>query len=320
MTSGDHALSHPRSGLSRAVIALLLAAAAAFFAYAVSSRWGDLHGGAIRFRPVFLALSALCICVAVAGFGLVWKQILDRLEGGERRPAYPLMRAFFVSWLARYIPGTVPFLLLRMEMTQRLGYRRSAVATSLVYENVLQLGTALAVSFVLLLAAMGQHFGSFALYGVALAPLAGAAVLAHPRLLVPAANRVARRLGRPEISADSVLPVRAIARAVALYSVFVVINGLGFYFALLAVMPAGPEHIVAAIGIYNLAGVIGVLAVFVPSGLGVREGIIVGLAGLQFPVEVAAAAALLARVAALAADGLPAAGVLLIDTARRLRG
>lgn len=303
----------------RLLVVVVAAAAAAFFAYAIASRWSQLHSDGLRFQPAYLVLATFCISVAVAGVAYVWKEILHQLEPEREQRMLPLMRAFFYSWLARYVPGTVPFVLMRIEMTQRLGYKRSSVAASIVYENVLQVGLALVVSLVLLFAVLGQRLGHFSLYGLALIPLALAAASAHPRVLIPAVNRIARRLGRPEIDATSVLTVRAMARATGLYTVCVLVNGLGFYFALLALTPAGPEHIAGAIGTYNLAAAISVLVIFVPSGLGVREGVIVGLMSLQFPVEVAAGVAVLSRVAAVAADGLPAAAIFAVDAARRLR-
>jgi uncharacterized membrane protein YbhN (UPF0104 family) len=56
--------------------------------------------------------------------------------------------------------------------------------------------------------------------------------------------------------------------------------------------------------IYILAGIIGLLAIFVPSGLGIREGVIVLLASHYFTVEVAIALSLAARLYATVADGL----------------
>jgi uncharacterized membrane protein YbhN (UPF0104 family) len=321
VTSSEHAALRSRDALSRVVLAGLGVAGAAFFVYALATRWSGTWSSDLRFQPAYLAVAALFIAAAVATIGFTWKLMLDHLGGrASERPVQPLLRAFFYSWLGRYIPGTVPFLLMRVEMTQRAGYRRGPVAASLAYENVLQLATALALSLALLIATMGRHADSFALYGLLLVPLAGAALIAQPRVLLPVLNRVARRLGRDEVDAASVLPGRAIAAAVALYCLFVVLNGVGFYFALLAVTPARPEYLPAAIGIYNLAGVIGVLAVFVPSGLGVREGVIIALVSLQFPIEVAAGAAVLSRVAAATADGLPAACLFAHDGLRRLRG
>jgi len=319
VTGSEQAAPRTRDGLSKLLLAALGAAASVFFVYALASRWGDIWSADVRFQPAFFALASFCIGAAVAAIGYTWKVILDQLDR-RPQPVLPLMRAFFYSWLGRYIPGTVPFLLMRVEMTQRLGYRRGPVAASLAYENVLQLATALALSFALLIAAMGRQVDTFALYGLVLIPLGGAALLAHPSVLVPVLNMVARRLGREEIDPGSVLSLRSITTAVGLYALFVVLNGLGFYFALLALTPVGPEYLPAAIGIYNLAGVIGVLAVFVPSGLGVREGIIIALVSIEFPIEVAAAAAVLSRVAAVVADGVPVACLFAYDGLRRLRG
>src|SRR4029077_19978761 len=143
------------------------------------------------------------------------------------------------------------------------------------------------VSLVLVAITFGPNAGGFAMYGLALLPLAAAAAFAHPRLLVPFANGVARLTGRTELAKESVLSARAMTRAVALYTTSVLANGLGFYFVMRAVAPVGPSEVPAAVGIYNLAGVVGVLAVLVPSGLGVREGVITALVSVHAPLEVA---------------------------------
>jgi uncharacterized membrane protein YbhN (UPF0104 family) len=71
-----------------------------------------------------------------------------------------------------------------------------------------------------------------------------------------------------------------------------------------------------AAGAYTLAGVLGVLAFVFPSGLGVREAVIVGVLGLTIAPGTALTIAVAARLVAVVADlvfvALVGAGDLLL--------
>jgi uncharacterized membrane protein YbhN (UPF0104 family) len=289
----------------------------AFMCYALASRLLGLHGAA-SLSPGYLLLGIVFMTAAVVALGMTWIELLERL-GGRRSPRGPLLRAFFYCWLGRYIPGTIPFLVMRVEATRRLGYSRAVVVASIAYEQVLQIGVALTVSLALLMMAFGPRAAGFAAYGLILIPLAAAGVCLHPRVLASLANRAARLRGRPEITDELLLTGHAMMRVAAMYAAAVLVNGLGFYFVLRAVAPVSLAEFPAACGAYNLAGVLGILAIFVPSGLGVREGVVTALVGLHQPLEVAATAALLSRAAAVIADVVPAGLLLVTDIARRCR-
>lgn len=59
--------------------------------------------------------------------------------------------------------------------------------------------------------------------------------------------------------------------------------------------------IIAGISIFS--GVMGLIAIFAPAGIGVREGLIILLLSKIYPVEVATVIAVLQRIWVLAADG-----------------
>jgi uncharacterized membrane protein YbhN (UPF0104 family) len=78
-----------------------------------------------------------------------------------------------------------------------------------------------------------------------------------------------------------------------------------------------------AIGAYTLAGIAGTAAIFVPSGIGVREGVIVGLLSSVMAPEEALLAAVTARAVSVVADLLPIgvlAGYSLVRSLIRLAG
>ena len=84
------------------------------------------------------------------------------------------------------------------------------------------------------------------------------------------------------------------------------LNGAGFVLVAAAIAPVTPDDWALLGAIYVVAGAIGILAVFVPSGLGVREGVIVVLASPIIGASAAIFAAILARLIATAADALVA--------------
>src|SRR4029077_11162642 len=116
------------SARSRLPLAVLAGLSITFALYAMAKRLPALGSNA-AFAPGFLIPGILCMSAAVAGFGWTWKGILEQLDGNPSARG-PLLRGFFHSWLARYIPGTVPFLMMRVEAAQRLGYSRGVVLAS----------------------------------------------------------------------------------------------------------------------------------------------------------------------------------------------
>jgi uncharacterized membrane protein YbhN (UPF0104 family) len=81
---------------------------------------------------------------------------------------------------------------------------------------------------------------------------------------------------------------KAVIRAFSLYAIGTFIQGLSGFFIVRALAPqAGLHDLIFIIGAFNLAGVIGIIAIFAPSGLGVREGVLLLLLSLIMPKELA---------------------------------
>jgi uncharacterized membrane protein YbhN (UPF0104 family) len=207
---------------------------------------------------------------------------------------------FCASWLGRYVPTSLPYFAGKVVMGSRLGHSRPALVASLVYENVLVLAIAAAVSCAALPLALSDASGPVWL---ALLGAAGAALLAllSPRVMSRAVAFGARVTRRP-VPEGLVLSRGGLASAATFAAVVVVANGLSFAFVLGSFVQLDGREVVASAAVFGLAGVAGTLALPVPSGLGVREAVIVALVQLYTPVEVAAAAAVLSRVICLGVD------------------
>ena len=80
------------------------------------------------------------------------------------------------------------------------------------------------------------------------------------------------------------------------YSLNQFLFGLSFFFLINSLTYLAWQNLLSIIGVYILAVVLGLIAFFAPSGLGVREGVLVLFLQLFFPLNVAILISLLARV------------------------
>lgn len=74
-----------------------------------------------------------------------------------------------------------------------------------------------------------------------------------------------------------------------------IIVGVGFYMLTCSIYAVPLSELLYAAGIFGLSCIIGILAVFAPSGLGVREGILVLGLGLIMPEEYAVIISIVSR-------------------------
>ena len=256
------------------------------------------------------------VVLGTVGAGLIWGFILTRLAGNSiSLPA--CVRLFLYSWLGRYVPGTVPYHAARVLAAESLGTGKTKVGASIAYETVLLLGSGAFIGCLGALIGLGGQ-DSALLYLLAAIPLALLLpVVLQANVLVPITNRVLRLVRRPDIGPDSFLSGRQATAIFLGYALVHVVNGFAFVLVL-AALDQGDINLAMAIGAYTLGGVIGAVAIFVPSGIGVREGVIVGLLSSAAPPEEALIAAATARAISIVADVLPAAVLLGLASLRHL--
>ena len=277
---------------------------------------GLSYQGRINADNIGLLLGAVLLtAVSVIGCAVVWARLLGGLAGEiEQTPA---VRAFVYTWLGRYVPGTVPYHAARIMLADSLGTSKRLLTASIAYESILTVGSGALVGVVGLMFGLGLHFGHSWLYVAAGAPLALLPLALHPRVLVPVTDRLLRIVRRPGLSSEALLDGQRTTLLFLAYSLIYVANGLGFYL----VTQALGEHVnpALAVGAFNLAAVLGVLTLFVPSGVGVREAVIVALLSSTLAPDAALVAAGLARVVALLADVATPLTFFVFDVAKRVR-
>jgi hypothetical protein len=238
------------------------------------------------------------------GQAVVWRALVADLSV---RIAWPVaMRAWMLSNLGRYLPGSVWHLVGRVEAGRDAGVGRASGTLGVALEQGLQLVSALAIVALSLpfwpADSIVRHWAWLAL----LVPLGFLAM--HPRAFYPAVNTLLVRLGQPALPRN--LGYRRLVGFTLADMGVHLCNGLTL--ACCAVALGAPLALVPAmVGAALFAWTVGYVTLLAPGGLGVREGMVTAaltpLLGRDV-VAVAAVAALLWRLANVVTEVGCAAG------------
>lgn len=306
-----------RAGRRSALWAAALAGCLAFAAVAVlrvsSSAADRIQLSDVRWG--WAVLSGVASLAFLLVYSCCWWMLVSALEH-RRAPFGATVRLFLLAWPGRYMPASLGYYGGRLAAAPGIGLSRSAVAASLVYENVFAIAGAGLVSLVALVAGYrGLPGGGGWLLAAAIAvPLAAAAL--HPAVARAVIRVAGRRIKRLQVLEDHVLTARHTAGIGLAYAAGSVFTGLTYWAALRALSADPPLFL--AIAAYNLGGIAGMLALFVPGGVGVREGVAATILGVAAAAPVAIGAAVLARLTSIIADLTPLLVILIVHLAVRV--
>jgi glycosyltransferase 2 family protein len=249
---------------------LALAILLASLGFAVRDVWPDAAPLLRNADPVQLLISLLVLAAYYLVFVLGWIWILRSfsIHLGYRLA----LQAEMLSMLAKYIPGGVWTPAARVVALRRFGVTDTPIVLASI---ALEAGLSALAGVIVLLASLPLVGVVDAPWGLLVAFAAAVAVLVHPRVFGPVASRLLRPFGAEEVPT---LPYRTTLAVLGFYGLTWPLGGAALFFLLRSV---GGDPDVAAIpflgGSTAVGAIVAVLAVFAPSGLGVREASVYGL-------------------------------------------
>lgn len=258
-----------------------------------------------------LAVATAIVAAYYLAFVLGWLRILAAY--GIRIPYRVALQAEMLSMLAKYVPGGVWTPAARVVALRRFGVRETPVVLASI---LLEAGFSA-------LAGVGVFLVGLAVIGGVDAPLLPLGVfgvvvafLLYPPVFAAVAARLLRPFGVAEVTP---LPQRTALELVGFYALTWPLGGAALFFLLRAV---GGDPSLSSIpflgGVSAVGAIVAVLAIFAPSGLGVREASMYGLLLAVVGEAVALGATVLNRlVITLVEAALLLLGAVLI---RRRRG
>lgn len=249
-----------------------------------------------------LALAAALHAGVYSGFVVLWRRLLMAL--GARLSLVDAHRIWYFGNLGRYVPGKVLQVLGIAYLARAKGVSPVLTVASAIVSQLFVIATACVVVAVGLPGLAGHP--------TAAAAALVAAVVLLVVLLTPLFDRLyhlALRIGgREEYHVD--VDWRERSWLTAGYLVVWGAYGVAFWLFLRSVVDVGAGTLPAIVGIWAAGYLAGWVAVFVPGGLGVREGVYAALLALYIPPTIAVATAVLARVWSTAVELAVAGGLL----------
>jgi len=264
-----------RHPVLRIVQACVAVAALAFLILYLARSWSSVQAYDWRLRPAWLAASGLVLFVSYIMSGATWWLIL---RGCGLRPARLRTAATWgTSLLARYIPGTVFMFLGRYWMSVNQGLEAERVTAAMVYEQAV--GVAGALVATALLFPFWHYERGVTAWSLLIVPVLVA--LMHPRAFAPLANLALRLVHRQPLA--RVLSFRAILGILSWMVAYWFVAGLGCYCLAAAVTDGTAAALPVLTVAFALGYVAGMVAFFVPSGIGVREGVVAAASATVLP-------------------------------------
>lgn len=206
--------------------------------------------------------------------------------------------SYLYSILGKYIPGKVFMLAARVPGYERKGVPIRKVTICFFLENMC---TLLGAAFLFLISLfffpndllkdyMWLTIGFVILFFIFI----------HPKIL----NFFLRFIGKWMKKDDMEIPF-SYGKMLGLVLLFIgnwVVVGMGFYMLVCSIYPIPFSEMLYVGGVFGLSAIIGILSIFAPSGIGVREGVMI--AGLLFimPQEYAVIISVVSRLWATVAE------------------
>jgi glycosyltransferase 2 family protein len=256
----------PRSKRVRFAIQLGIAILVfGFLVLTVVNQWAEIKDEGVHFHVVWLIPAFVILPCFYALSALGWDLILRFL-------GYQIgIRQAQVAWgqplLARYVPGSVLYVLGRVLLSERAGVPRRITIASLVYEQAISATSAIAVAAYFIISHPDLQGEPWRWAVLLLIPVLIVAL--SPPVFRPLADRLLAAFGRDPL--PGVISLRGVIVLIAFYTLNWGVVAVGLYCVARSVstIPIGD---IPVIGSAQAVGYVAALVTLIaPAGLGIRD-------------------------------------------------
>ena len=238
--------------------------------------------------PVFL-LSMLFYFAYKLTLSLLWHYIT--ILNHSDIPVFDAVVSYLYSILGKYIPGKVFMLAARFPAYEKRNVPLSKVTVDFLIENVC---TILGASFIFLISIFGLHDPTIDAYRpVAVILVVLFFICLHPKIINFFLGIFEKITKKNNLKID--FSYLQMLKVVVLFILNWMIVGTGFYILSKSMWDIPVGNLMYVGGIYGLSAVAGILALFAPSGIGVREGVMVLGLSVILPQEIAVIISVVSR-------------------------
>ena len=214
---------------------------------------------------LYIALAIISVVIAQLLASLIWFRLAHSF--GLNTPLNDTVRIWLLSRFGRYIPGKVPFLLLRINLYKDVPAKSVTLAT--VTEYISTVAAALLV-VTISLSALPEGYTTIPWY-LNILIAAAIMVLLKPGVMGNIFNRMLTLFGKNPI--QSFPSYKTIVYCVLAYILPIAFHGLGLFLVFNSMEAVNITYYPIITGLFYASSLVGLLAFFAPGGIGVREGL-----------------------------------------------
>lgn len=236
-----------------------------FLLLTVVGQWDEIRGKGVHFEAAWLLPALILIPLYLAINALGWDLLLRML--GQRIGFLQAQVAWGQPLLARYVPGSVLYLLARLLLSERFGVPRRVTLASIIYEQALSVAAATGVATWFFISHPDLQGQPLRWASLAIVPIA--MMVLHPRVFGPLVNRIFAAFGREPLPAT--ISFRGIVAMLLFFAANWAVMGLAVYCVARSVTFLPLEDLPIVGSAQAIGYVAAVASMVAPAGLGVRD-------------------------------------------------
>jgi uncharacterized membrane protein YbhN (UPF0104 family) len=259
----------------------------------VWQNWIQVKEASLTFQPFLLLLSTLIFTFSY--LIQIWAWYLITLRLGIAISPLETLKGWCYTQFGKYLPGKIWLFIGRFYFYESRGKSRRNISVALYFETATLIVSALLLFFIGLIffKELKSIYDGEPVWW--LVPLALLALLSiHPLVFQKILNWVLLRLKKESISLS--LSYSTILWVLLVCILAWVIGGIGFYLFVESFLFLPSSQLLFLTGSLAFSSTLGFIALFAPSGLGVREGVLVYLLSWTMPGPVAVIISVLTRI------------------------
>lgn len=234
----------------------------------------------------------------------IWTQLIKTYQPLDGKMQYiSLNYVYAKAWLGKYIPGKAAWVAGKIYFALGLGISKTTLGITSVVDTILQLLSALLLGVVFLFVSGASSNFSLAYILFFLCSTAVGLIAIYPPVFNQLLKRGYKMLKKKALDDKHLIKSRDLFRIAPMYFLIHTLSGLPIYFMVRATgYSLNLIDLMYVVGAFTFAGAVGTLAIFAPSGLGVREGVTLLFLANVLPPEVSVVIVIMLRIWSVALD------------------
>lgn len=252
-----------------------------FYFIFLKSNFSQLKNYELNFNLPYLFLTFIWLLLSLTFPVFCWKYLLKLFKQNISFP--DSLKIWFAANLGRYLPGKIWQITGLVYLGQKKGLEKKALTQSVIYSQLISLISGSSLSFFLLSDILDSKINTLTFKIVII--ISNIIFFAFPSILIHLGNLLLQVLKRNKLN------LTITRKDFFLYYIMQVINWLGlgfsFYLCTKSLYAADFDFSLNYLFLLPLSWIIGLISIFAPGGIGIREGVLTFLLLNFLPKELA---------------------------------